>query len=82
MSPTDISSALHSPSKELLKDLEPDSLTKECIHFASHRTCDDQRQPKNATDMLQLILVNHFTESQSEHHSANLPWLYGHELVN
>ena len=63
MFPTGISSAVHNLSKELPGDLEPDSLTKECIHFASHiKTCDDQRHTKNATDMLQRIRVKRFTK--------------------
>ena len=45
MSPTDISSAEHSLSKELPEDVEPDCLTKECKHFASHiRTSDVQEK--------------------------------------
>ena len=53
MSPTDVSSAVHILSKEIPGHLEPDSLTKEYIHIASHiRNCDNQRHQKNATDML------------------------------
>ena len=60
---TDISSALHSIGKELPGDLKLDSLTKERIHFASNiRKRNVQRHQKNATDMLRLIRVNHFTE--------------------